>query len=358
MDSSFSRQSLQIPESTSSSVVNTPTTAKPSKTINSYQTHTRSKNQGQGSASRSRPTTPVEAAHKPPHTSGLRAQLHHLLPRHALFHVQVQIHQISSVPLLHGEFAVRWKFKHVHSPPPPSARSGVFPKAKAGSSKGKEKAGGDVEDSDDGHDGHDGSTLNSVEDSVPSVVVSRDSHSPISTTGSSSRAPSKFDHYLTADWLPHSLLSSASSPSVTPADTPSLSHTPIENYAQARGRTEFIKLKDHGVSWEHVVDVVVRMDIDRDTCDLLPNELKLVVMQVSACTTCDVIYLTLPQRVIPGDPDAPHNPRLGALYLNLAEYASSGAVTRRYLLRESKTNATLKVRFLAFAQSLTGSSSP
>lgn len=49
------------------------------------------------------------------------------------------------------------------------------------------------------------------------------------------------------------------------------------------------------------------------------------------------------QRVIPGDIDAPHNPRLGALYLNLAEYASAGAITRRYLLLQSKTNATLKV---------------
>lgn len=50
------------------------------------------------------------------------------------------------------------------------------------------------------------------------------------------------------------------------------------------------------------------------------------------------------QRVISGDPDAPQNPRLGAVYLNLAEYADAGSVTRRYLLRESKTNATLKVR--------------
>jgi hypothetical protein len=35
--------------------------------------------------------------------------------------------------------------------------------------------------------------------------------------------------------------------------------------------------------------------------------------------------------------------RLGALYLNLSEYVGHGAVERRYLLRESKTNATLKV---------------
>lgn len=49
------------------------------------------------------------------------------------------------------------------------------------------------------------------------------------------------------------------------------------------------------------------------------------------------------QRVVAGDPDAPHQPRLGAVYINLAEYADQGSVTRRYLLSESKTNATLKV---------------
>lgn len=91
--------------------------------------------------------------------------------------------------------------------------------------------------------------------------------------------------------------------------------------------TPFVALRDHKVTWEHTVDIVVRMDVDRDTLTLLPNELKLVVMQ----------------RVLPDDPYAPHNPRLGALYLNLAEYASAGEVTRRYLLSQSKTNATLKV---------------
>lgn len=97
--------------------------------------------------------------------------------------------------------------------------------------------------------------------------------------------------------------------------------------ASARGLTAFRKLKDHRVNWEHGVEAVVKMDVERATSELLPFELKLVVMQ----------------RVIPGDPDAPHNPRLGALYLNLAEYADAGPVIRRHLLRESKTNAVLKL---------------
>lgn len=91
--------------------------------------------------------------------------------------------------------------------------------------------------------------------------------------------------------------------------------------------TEWVALKNYNARWDHKVDVLVQMDIHRETGDLLPCELKLVAMQ----------------RVVHGDPNAPHQPRLGAVYLNLAEYACQGPVTRRYLLRESKTNATLKV---------------
>lgn len=58
----------------------------------------------------------------------------------------------------------------------------------------------------------------------------------------------------------------------------------------------------------------------------------------------NLLFLSVfPQLVIPGDPDAPRNPRFGVLNLNLAEYVDEGPVTRRYLLRQSKTNATLQV---------------
>jgi hypothetical protein len=71
--------------------------------------------------------------------------------------------------------------------------------------------------------------------------------------------------------------------------------------------------------------------IDRETYQIQPHPLKLVVMQ----------------RVIPDDPDgSPQNPRLGAVYLNLAEYIAKGSVERKYLLKESKINAVLKVRIV------------
>ncbi|KAG2737816.1 hypothetical protein P692DRAFT_20883217, partial [Suillus brevipes Sb2] len=88
--------------------------------------------------------------------------------------------------------------------------------------------------------------------------------------------------------------------------------------------------KDHTVEREQTLDVMVQMGIGRETNELGDCEAKFVVMQ----------------RVIPGDPDAPHNPRLGAVCLNLAQYVDAGVVTLRW---QSKTNATLKVFLLSIS---------
>jgi hypothetical protein len=93
--------------------------------------------------------------------------------------------------------------------------------------------------------------------------------------------------------------------------------------------TPYLPLKEHSVVWSQSLDTILKLDIDRETSHILPNPLKLVVVQ----------------RVVPGDPHGnPQNPRLGAVYLNLSEYVGQGSVNRRYLLKESKTNAILKVR--------------
>jgi len=91
---------------------------------------------------------------------------------------------------------------------------------------------------------------------------------------------------------------------------------------------QYLKLKDHSVVWSQTLDPILKFDIDRETTQILPNPLKLVVIQ----------------RINHEDPHGlPQNPRLGAVYLNLAGYINQGNVERRYLLKESKTNATLKV---------------
>jgi hypothetical protein len=203
-----------------------------------------------------------------------------LLPRHALFQVRIHIHQLASVPLVHGEFGVRWKFKNTHKV------------------KGKNK------ERTPEHDG-DG-------DSFGSAEMSAEDPQSLGVPFHSQ---------------------SASGSSVFSADDG-------QEVTAARGQTAWVPLRDHSVSWDHPLSAVVQMSIDRDTYRLLPHPFKLKVVQ----------------RVIAGDPDAPNNPRLGVVELDLAEYADSvpssgasssaaskGTVTRRYLLRDSKTNATLRL---------------
>ncbi|KAJ7824747.1 N-terminal C2 in EEIG1 and EHBP1 proteins-domain-containing protein [Mycena olivaceomarginata] len=202
-----------------------------------------------------------------PSTGGLRAHLRQLVPRHALFQVFIQIHTLASVPLVRGEFGVRWKWKNTHRAP-----------------KGKERAPDPAERDPDG----DADSFGSTEEPL-----------------------------FTADTIERS------------------------------GQTVFLPLRDHAVTWDHPLSAVVQMSVDRTTHRLLPHPLRLKVVQ----------------RVIPGDPDAPQNPRLGVVELDLAQYADSsdvaaagtgasnlnlsvpskGTVTRRYLLLESKTNATLRL---------------
>ncbi|KAJ7826500.1 hypothetical protein B0H14DRAFT_3722506 [Mycena olivaceomarginata] len=185
-----------------------------------------------------------------PSTGGLRAHLRQLVPRHALFQVSIQIHTLASVPLVRGEFGVKWKWKNTHRAP-----------------KGKERTPDPAERDPDG----DADSFGSAEEPL-----------------------------FTADTIERS------------------------------GQTVFLPLRDHAVTWDHPLSAVVQMSVDRTTHRLLPHPLRLKVVQ----------------RVIPGDPDAPQKPapgrRPGASNLNLS-VPSKGTVTRRYLLLESKTNATLRL---------------
>ncbi|KAF9238985.1 hypothetical protein BU15DRAFT_62252 [Melanogaster broomeanus] len=81
---------------------------------------------------------------------------------------------------------------------------------------------------------------------------------------------------------------------------------------------QFVKLKDHSIIWEQTLDFVVQMSVARESSEL------------GDCLARG-IQMLLEIHVY------------GAVYLNLAQYVNAGVVTRRYLLRESKTNATLKL---------------
>ncbi|KAH6903270.1 hypothetical protein BKA70DRAFT_1433782 [Coprinopsis sp. MPI-PUGE-AT-0042] len=103
----------------------------------------------------------------------------------------------------------------------------------------------------------------------------------------------------------------------------------------SKGLVPYRPLKDHSITYSFPLNAIVKFDIARSggsgpdgkpRPNLQASELKLVVIQ----------------RVIPDDPDGPpQNPRLGAIYLNLAEYVGKGRVERRYLLKESRLSIEL-----------------
>ncbi|KAK0447188.1 N-terminal C2 in EEIG1 and EHBP1 proteins-domain-containing protein, partial [Armillaria borealis] len=249
----------------------------------------------------------------------LRAHIQSLLPRHAIFHAQIEIHQISSVPLVHGEFAVRWKLKNLTAPPGSKSsllgivksrrNGGTSPNSSRVDIKGKGKEKEETEEDAD------------IEDDNESSSVYASSTSP---DGSSSLSSSGDDRPV----MPSVVISSGASSS----HSHSSSSTPSSSRPATRGQTPFLPLTEHSVTWSQSLSVYIKIPLSRDRENpdaLMPNPAKFVVTQ----------------RVISGDPDAPQNPRMGAVYLDLSEYAdpSLGEVTRRYLLRESKTNATLKL---------------
>ncbi|KAF5384231.1 hypothetical protein D9615_003471 [Tricholomella constricta] len=275
---------------------------------------------------------------------GLRAQLTHLLPRHAFFHVLIVVHQITNIPLVTGEFALQWKFKNVHSAPGAKGGTGLLGNLKARrkarqderNAKGKARAGDD--DLDDGDDTVSLASNEAASQRGPSIDGR--SASLWSGQSSSSSSSSSSSHRGTSRTAVNS--STASSPSLTSTTTssttstvpslpasllaaPTLASSPPAT-TPARGQTHFRKLKEHNVSWEYTLSILIRMDVDRDPQSML--------------LSCPV-KLTILQRD-PANLDA-RPTRFGIVNLDLAQYACKGEVTRRYLLRESKTNATLKL---------------
>ncbi|KAF9045376.1 N-terminal C2 in EEIG1 and EHBP1 proteins-domain-containing protein [Panaeolus papilionaceus] len=254
----------------------------------------------------------------------IRAQLGHLLPRHAHFQAEVQIHQLSNVPLVSGEFAVRWKFKGVQTPS--GTKPGLLNRVKAKAKAEKERREGKTRED---------VTLPSLGGIISPAGGTHSLPSPVqrSASGSQSIAPSVI------------------APTFTTSTTSSTVTTPVSS-TPARGMTHFLPLKDHSVTWSYVLSPVLKMDIDRETHDLLPCPLKLVVLQ----------KIDEEDAKTKGSAS---NPQLGVVYLNLAEYVDKDGeeengdgskkkkkgkkdgcptgIERSYLLKESKTNATLKL---------------
>ncbi|CUA68657.1 hypothetical protein RSOLAG22IIIB_08032 [Rhizoctonia solani] len=255
----------------------------------------------------------------PPHF-GLRAQLRNLLARHATFSVQINIHELTNVPLVTGDFACRWRVKGAQSLPSVIRRDSTSAKSVrstgsgsgSGSLKDKKKLDSEIE-------------VQVHPPSPPLNPTTRGSVSTIPSLNSGRSTPSDTDGRPTISLL-------------QPDDSGSLDHgSDMEDALKltnnihtitgpGRGRTPTVAISDHTVRWDEIVEMAVPMGVAKETKGLLPADLKLTVEQV-------------PQSHELVKPRA----ALGVVRLNLAEYAGKGPVTRRYLLRESKTNATLKL---------------
>lgn len=242
------------------------------------------------------------------HHHHLRDHLRALISsRRALFHARIIIHELIHIPLVQGDFLVRWRFKNAQSISQSDPRS--KPKK-----PDEESSGGTI---DDGHSSEHDSIRADGSSSSTSLKSSVSSGNHLRPHGPEKySSQSNFGRYLSPE----------------PVESPSVELDEIEIpdtfLSSAKGRTEWSPLlHDHSVAYNQRVDVELEMFVDKDTKELQPCELKLEVQQ------------NLPSL----DPKENQKEVLGVVYINLAEYAKAGAVTRRHLLQKSKVNAVMRV---------------
>ncbi|KAG8988294.1 hypothetical protein FRB94_003397 [Tulasnella sp. JGI-2019a] len=271
------------------------------------------------------------------HEEGLAHKLRSLLPlsRQATFQIRLTIHDVTNIPFVQGSFALRWKFRSakgggsgVSSRPSLSRTTTLLQPTATQTSRGR---GDDVAAASDAdsiqHNGTSKPPYTSAEkgkgkaasfsDDVDENGILADSMIS-STTGSLSPGGES----LRAETPNGTSVSNGSS-------TPTIGRS---THLSEKGCTPYTPLKDHAVVWEETVEVRTDIKIRKETGDLQPCELKLELRERSVRPSAHV-----------GTPDPIAITRFGSLDLNLAEYADLGPVTRRYLLRESNTNATLKL---------------
>ena len=208
----------------------------------------------------SRPSTPTEYSSSTLSSHAtLRSHFLNILPKHSLFKVKLQIHQISNVPLLGGDFAVKWRFRGVQSPG--GNPSGLLSKMKANPSTTKNKTKDHFSDSGD-------------------TLFAQFAY-PWTHNGTASRSAPDDDH---SPDLPSPVGTKSSSSSflvASPSGTQSLAPSSPGMHSDSRGITTWTELFEHAATWDHHLELIVRMDVDRETLGLHASELKLTVLQVS-----------------------------------------------------------------------------
>lgn len=107
-------------------------------------------------------------------------------------------------------------------------------------------------------------------------------------------------------------------------------HLPSSTSAEHRGHTTKALIRDHKATWDYAKSLPIRLTVDRSGM-LQECEIHFEILQ-------EYSPGTRAERIV-----------LGTVKLNLSEFvdgSESGeeAVTRRYLMQESRINSTLKVR--------------
>jgi hypothetical protein len=201
------------------------------------------------------------------------------IPRHAVFHVKLVIHQLQSVPLISGEFRIKWKFKDLQAVNSAGRPLGLG-RALALKMDGQKKR----------HVEHGNVKGKGKEVAHGGEDVEQEwapTERPAPTPSTNGRPEST--HSGQSSYHSNSKQSSSSSNSNSNSNsrlgTPPSEGTSIDYLSEGRGHTPFLPLRDYKVDFECPFDAAVQMSIDKDSLALLPSELKLTVMQVSPSST-------------------------------------------------------------------------
>ncbi|KAG8689878.1 hypothetical protein FRC09_012220 [Ceratobasidium sp. 395] len=245
-------------------------------------------------------------AQHPPHL-GLRAQIRSYFGKHATFSVWVHIHELANIPLVSGDFACRWRVKGAQTLSRRDSASG-----KSVRSEGNSSATGSVTHGVESltKKGHGHGHPPSVESEHIEVQVQPPSPplDPTKTQGSVSTAlslgesewsspsessdgkpgsngflqPAESSHDHDSDTEDGHHRGASSTVTLT-STAKGHGHNPL--HGPGRGRTETVKIIDHTVVWDEVVELAANMGITKETKGLLPSDLKLTVEQLRQLMT-------------------------------------------------------------------------
>lgn len=202
------------------------------------------------------------------HTNGSRfTHLRDFLPfqKHAIFRVDLVIHELQSVPLISGEFRIKWKFEDLQAVSSDGRPLGFgralalkLEKRKHNSEgKGKEKL---IVPDDASLDPE----KISARSSSPQIPILDLPESPNSLPSPLPQRPSSAHSSLSND----------------PQGSLSTNDAAIEFNNSMRGYTPYLPLQNFKVIFESRINAAVQMTVEKETLALLPSRLKLTVMQV------------------------------------------------------------------------------